>query len=104
MGVDYNAFLGIGKRFDNKEDVKEFLKKHAFLNDDHIAHVFDGGALDGVIAECLDCYSGEDWFVGFEVGGEHPDTLINNVVEVHERWDAMFKDVAPRVIHAVKIW
>lgn len=104
MSVDYDPFIGIGKRFNSKDDVREFLKKHALLNDGQLEHLIEGNTLDGLSAICLDCYSGEDWFVGFEFYGDQPDTLINNVVEAHERWKAMFKDIEPRVIHAVKIW
>jgi len=105
MSVDYEAFLGIGKRFDSELEVKDFLLQKTDLTIAQIECMIDGGTHIGMcVACCLDYYSGEDWFVGFEIGGEQPDTLINNVVDAHERWKAIFKDVEPRVVHAVKVW
>lgn len=104
MSVDYDAVLGIGKRFYTKEETGEFILSHTNLTVDQVKCLEDGGSPLGMTFTCLDCYSGEDWFVGFEIGGESPDTLINHVVDAHERWKAIFKDVEPRVVHAVKIW
>jgi hypothetical protein len=104
MGVDFDAFLGIGKRFTSESAAKDFLVNHTQLSDDRIDYMLDGGEHKGMSATCLDCYSGQDWFVGFEVGGDAPDTLINNVVDAHERWDEMVQDCPARVVHAVKVW
>lgn len=105
MGVDYNAFLGIGKRLDSELEVKDFLLQKTYLTSEQIECMIDGGTHLGMSIVCLDCYSGEDWFVGFEMrdtAGVPPDTLINNVVDAHGRWDAIFK-IPPWVVHAVKI-
>jgi archaellum biogenesis ATPase FlaH len=105
MSVDYNALLGIGRRFSEEAEVKDFLLQKTDLSIEQIEHMLEGnlGYL-GMSVVCLDCYSGEDWFVGFEIGGEQPDTLINSVVDAHERWKAVFSGVDPRVVHAVKIY
>lgn len=104
MSVDYDALLGIGKRFSAVEEAGEFILSHTNLTVDQVECLEDGGDHQGMTLTCLDCYSGEDWFVGFEIGGDSPDTLINHVVDAHERWKAIFKSVEPRVVHAVKIW
>ena len=104
MSADYNAFLGIGKRFLDKKGVIDFLDKNTNLLKEEIEAMLDGETNRCMSVECLDCYSGQDWFVGFEVGGDAPDTLIINVVDTHERWDEIVQDCPARVVHAVKIW
>jgi hypothetical protein len=104
MSIYHEAFLGIGKRFDKEWRVVDFLAENTYLTEDQITDMCDGGTHLGMSVVCLDCYQGNDWFVGFEVGGDSPDTLISHVVDAHERWKAIFKSVEPRVVHAVKIW
>lgn len=104
MSVDYDSVLGIGRRFDAQWRVEDFLAEHTDLNEDEIGNMFDGGSINGMSIVCLNCYSGQDWFVGYEIGGANPEALINNVVDAHECWKVMFKGIEPRVIHAVKVW
>jgi hypothetical protein len=104
MSTEHDALLGIGRRFSNDKDAAHFIAGNTNLTEEQIARMFEGGTHLGMSVECLDCYGGADWFVGFEVGGDVPDVLIGNVVDAHERWDAIFKDVAPRVIHAVRVY
>lgn len=105
MGVDYDAFLGIGKRFARKWQVENFLIENTGFSETEIDNMIDHGLDEqGVSVTCLNQYSGEDWFVGFEIGGEFPNKLISNVVDAHERWEEMFRGVEARVVHAVKVW
>jgi hypothetical protein len=103
MGVDYNAFLGIGKRFRSKEEAVEFVASELGLSDEQ-AEKFDEyeeiGGVD-VMIKCLDCYGGDDYFVGFEIGGSDADDLKDNVCAADEAWKAHFPHIQARVIHTV---
>jgi hypothetical protein len=107
MGVDYDAFLGIGKRFLDKEEVVDFLDKNTNLLKEEIEAMLDGETNSCMSIVCLDCYSGQDWFVGYEVSideGTMCSGLMGDVVNAHARWIENFGDVPARVVHAVKIW
>lgn len=104
MGVDYDAFLGIGKRFGSKTKAEEFLQTITYLTDEQIECMLDGGTHLGMTVECLDCYNDDGYFVGFEIGAESPDELANSVFDAHARWKAIFNNVPARVVHTVKVW
>lgn len=101
MSTYYEAFLGIGKRFASEEEVKNFLKKHAF-DDEQIEGVVDGVRYEGVSVERLDWV---DWFVGFEVGdANEAEEFSGNVMYAHKAWQDKFPDEECRVVHDVKAW
>lgn len=103
MGVDYNAFLGIGKRFNSKQKAVEFLQEFAKLDDGQIEDMLDGGyALPTFLQlKCLDCYNGDDWFVGFPANSDAPDVLSDDVASSAEIWDALFPQTECRVVLTV---
>ena len=104
MSVDYDAFLGIGKRFSDKDEAVNYIITNTYLEEPQIEAMIDGGTHLGMCVVCLDSYSGQDWFVGFEIGCDTYASLSYHVVDAHERWKAMFPKSDPRVVHAVKIW
>jgi hypothetical protein len=108
MSVDYDVFLGIGKRFLDKEEALDFLNKNTNLLKEEIEAMLDGETHSCMSIVCLDCYySGQDWFVGYEVSIVSEtmcSALIGDVVNAHARWLEKFGDIPARVVHAVKIW
>jgi hypothetical protein len=106
MGVDYDAFLGIGRRMCSKEKVKQFLLENLAVDESWIEPLFDGETQQGLEVQCLDCYSGEDWFVGFTVeSSDVPGVFSDNVIDAAEAWTEMFgMETCCRVVHTVKIW
>jgi hypothetical protein len=89
---------------DSEWRVEDFLSEHTWLTSEQITDMSEGGQHLGMHIVCLNCNNGQDWFVGFEVGGEQPDALVSNVMDAYGRWCAIFKDVEPRVVYAVKVW
>jgi hypothetical protein len=103
MSTVYEAFLGIGRRFSDEMEVKDFLLQKTDLSTERIEKLLEGDCHLGMCVVCLDC-NGDDWFVGFEIGCDTYVALSYHVVDAHERWKDMFPTSAPRVVHAVKIW
>ena len=103
MSVDHSAFLGIGRRMSSEEEVKKFLLENLTVDESWIAPLFDGVAQQGLEVHCLDCYNGDDWFVGFVVNSSAvPGVLSDNVIDAAEAWDEMFgMETHCRVVHCV---
>jgi hypothetical protein len=103
MSTEYEPFVGIGRRFDSEWRIEDFLSEHTYLTSEQITDMLEGGTHLGMHIMCLNCSNGQDWFVGFEVGGEKASDLIGSVADAHARWAAIFT-VEPRVVYAVKIY
>lgn len=102
MGVDYSAFLGIGRRFMSREEAEDFVAKSLLLSEGRIEELFDGGDYKGAEVVCLDHYNADDWFVGFRVGKtQEPEELSGDVMYAKNDWEEMFVNEPARVIWAV---
>jgi hypothetical protein len=103
MAVDYDAFLGIGRRFNSKREALEFVASEFPLSDEQVEEFDQYEEITDVdvIIKCLDHYGGDDYFVGFEIGGADADSLRDSVIDADEAWKAAFPHVQSRVIHAV---
>jgi hypothetical protein len=103
MGADFNAFLGIGKRFRSKEEAVEFIASEAYLSDEQADLLMDNEYVEDLDVEirCLDHYSCDDYFVGFEVGGDNVESLNDSVCAADQAWKETFPHIQARVIHTV---
>ena len=102
MGVNHNAFLGIGRRFDDEDSAIHFVANALCVDEGWIDQLFEGQSQQGLEAVCLDFYSGEDWFVGFRVGKtQEPEELSGDVMYAKNAWEEMFPGEEARVVWAV---
>lgn len=103
MSVDYDAFLGIGRRFGNKNLVERFLQAQQSFTDKQVEELLDTNWCEytGCEIKCLDSYNGDDWFVGFSVSDDSPSTLENSVRNAVIGWEQTFPDNPARVVWAV---
>jgi hypothetical protein len=105
MSIDYDAFLGIGKRFSSKDEAIEFVASELSLTDEQVEEFEEYEEIGdvAVMIKCLDCYAGDDFFVGFEVGGSDADDLKDSVIDADKAWKEHFPHIQGRVVHAVVV-
>jgi hypothetical protein len=93
----------------SEDEVKEFLLEHYNrLEKCHVEQLNAGWDFDELIpylevdVNCLDCYNGDDWFVGFRVGKtQQANELSDNVADAVNLWEQGFPGVEGRVVWAV---
>lgn len=112
MGVDYRAVLAIGLEFEDANECVELLREH--LTGEDLQSLEDEG--DSYISEitynhdklplveCLNCYSGYGWYVGFWVNVRDVERFSENVAEAIRKWNKMFPDTPAEIIHTVRIY
>lgn len=108
MSVDYSGFFGVGEIFYKKNELIEYLNnKNLFdsvdedkFDDDPESCMWDKCKMSCL---CLDAYSGNNWFVGYEIYSTDVDTLVNILTESKKRWKTIMQDDA-KVILDVKVF
>jgi hypothetical protein len=109
MGVDYNAVIGIGKEFYDKYEAIDFLESHNVLTDEDRNEIEEDGFSEWlynntkVEGRLLNYYSGDYYFVGYELSCGDPESFRKSFEEGMENWDSYFPDVAPEVIKTVQV-
>ena len=107
MGVSYTPILGIGKEFDDEEDVIDFLQKHDLLSED--ADLEDGVSevmyhhSSGVNVELLNYYSGCGYFVGFPFYVRNINGIQDTLEKAVNKWHEVFPDEDCSVVHTVRV-
>lgn len=110
MGVDYRAVIGIGKEFESTSEVVDFLEQHSLLTDEDQEVIEDEGVEEWgyssgkVEVVCLNCYSGNYYFVGYELSCRDPESFRKSFEEGMENWDKLFPNEAPDMIKTVRVY
>lgn len=107
MGVDYRAVIGIGKEFECKSEIVDFLEAHNVLADEDREGIEEHGIEEGqdkVEVVCLDCYSGNYYFVGYELSCSDPESFRKSFDYGMECWKSYFPSLAPDMIKTVKVY
>jgi len=109
MGVDYTAVLAVGKEFTSVTKAERFMREHGLLTEFTEDEVEDMG-----LAECvdgsgrslkfqsLDLYSGGYYYLGFTLDPRSVDSFRKDFEEAVEKWDKLFPDSPPDMIHTVR--
>jgi len=109
MGVDYNAVIAIGKTFYDKDEAQEYLMSANILSETDIEEIevdgfeewlYNNGKING---ECLNCYTGDYYYIGFDISVCNPETFRKSFEEGMKQWNQLFPSVAPDVIKTVRI-
>lgn len=110
MGVDYSPVLLVGKTFDDEYELEAFVMRHIELSEEDNEYIEDEGfscfAQETTLfdCQCLNCYSGYGYVVGFDIGRPKPETFKEDVDKAISKWNALFKDEKYDIIHTVRIW
>lgn len=116
MGFSTTAVLAIGKDFDYKEDMFEFLKTHKLItaeqlkllnnSEDWECDLYDFINITLALPDfqCLNYYSDEEYYVGYKLSVHNiianPEKFAQDVNKATENWKALFSS-NPSVIHRV---
>lgn len=110
MGVDYRAVIGVGKTFDDKYEAGAFLERSGILTDEDREQIEEDGLNEWgynngkVEVECLDCYRGDYYFVGYELSCADPESFLKSFEEATENWDKLFPNDAADMVKTVKVY
>lgn len=109
MGIDYRAVLGVGTTLDTKYEVLEFLEENGLLPEDEREYLEENGvtefAHDSRIEVIgLNAYSGERFFIGYELSPREPDLFLIAVGRSVGHWKLHIKTTEPEIIHTVKVY
>lgn len=109
MGVDYNAVVGIGKEFYDKSEVVDFLEQYNVLDDEDRDQIDADGLSEWlynnekVDGRLLNYYSGDYYFVGYELSCSSPEAFKESFDDGMKRWAKLFVGIAPDVIKTVQV-
>lgn len=109
MGISYSAVIGIGKEFSDSYEAESFLEQHNILTDDDREVIEEDGLSEWLYSNkkvegrLLNYYSGDYYFVGYELSCSDPESFRKSFEEGMENWDKYFPDVAPDVIKTVQV-
>ncbi len=97
MSTDYSAVAMYGKYFRSRNDLKDFIEEiYPDAEVDYDA-IYEVPALDGMVIECLNAYSGEHFILGYNVAiGETLD-------EYRMKWDIAFPGVEAKTHLEVRV-
>ncbi len=110
MGVDYRAVVGVGKEFNDKWEAQSFLEQHEILTKDDLEEIEEDGLEEWSYKDnkievvCLDAYSGDYYFVGYELSCSDPESFRKSFEDATEQWDKLFPNLAPDVVKTVKVY
>lgn len=112
MGIDYNALLYVGKKFDDVSEATDFIKKANFLSETDKEELEEIGLPEFLDTyphlggESIDSYNGYGFIIGYDLSSYvyEPETYLAAYKESVRDWYELFKDVKPEIIHEVKVW
>lgn len=109
MGVDYNAVIAIGKTFDGKYEAQDYLESAGVLSEKDLEEIDEDGFEewlynnDKIGGQCLNCYSGDYYYIGFEISVRDPKSFRKSFEDGMEQWDKLFPSDSPDVIKTVRV-
>lgn len=108
MSVNYSAVFGVGVEFETTEEARDWLSTKGFeCTDEQINyHGFEDAyeiLPDGVIIECLNCYTGEGWAVYAPIYVWEIKTLAERFTNAVNKWREAFGE-EPETIHTVRVY
>ena len=110
MGVDYAAVIAVGKTFDDKGELLDFVRQHYHISEEEEDEIEEDGytewlyshpILDG---EMLDCYRGDYCYLGYSISCSSPEAFKQSFEDGMEQWKSVFPNVEPDVIRTVKVY
>ena len=110
MGVDYRAVVGIGKEFENTYEILEFLEANNVLDDEDREAIEEDGVEEWgygqnkVEVVCLDCYSGNYYFMGYELSCTDPESFRKSFEDGMSNWDKYFPNDEATMIKTVRVY
>jgi hypothetical protein len=111
MGVDYRAFLGYGKTFDDQQEAIDFILERGKieLSEEELEELyndpqdfFNNEKWQWIELECMNYYRGYPWFVGHSVS-VHSGDLSDNAKLAKETFTKVFGE-EPQLIHKVIVY
>ena len=108
MSIDYDVVLAVGKQFDDPREAFEFLQANAYFKTKQYEDVCSECSLEDALpnylnGQCLNCYSGDGFYLGFDVYGDTVEELEDKIHAAAARWARMFPKVTPDIIKTVRI-
>lgn len=108
MGVDHSVGLGVGKQFDSKSEAIDFIEEHLSLTEEEYEDMeSDLGSFTykQVQVDCMDCYSGNSWFVGVPfIQYGTPEEFLDDVTASIAGWKEVFPNVEAEIVCEVSVW
>lgn len=110
MGIRYCAIIAIGKEFEDEIEALGFLHDNGYLlseqdeiniENDGLSECLSGINLDG---DCLDYYSGNGYYLGFDINCSNPDKFKSTYEKGIEEWSKLFPTVEYRIIKTVQTY
>lgn len=105
MSVDYTAILAIGKEFDERSEAELFIVNNKLATEEEIEEadglsewLYNHDKLDG---DCLNHYSGNGFYVGFDISCRDPESFAKSFAEGMDKWNALFPNSPAEVVHTV---
>lgn len=109
MGIDYHAIVAIGKTFDDKSEAQDYLESANILTEADLDEIEDDGFEewlynnDKIGGQCLNCYSGDYYYIGFDISVRDPESFRKSFEDGMEQWDKLFPSDPPDVIKTVRV-
>jgi hypothetical protein len=110
MSVDYSAIVAIGKEFDDKYEAQNFLESNGVLSEEDLTEIEEGDGFeewlynnDKIGGQCLDCYNGDYYYVGFDISVRDVESFRKSFEEGMEQWDKLFPSIVPDVIKTIRV-
>lgn len=105
MGTSYTAVLAVGKEFESKRELREFLDEHGKLEN------YSEEELDDITecvpnsmqADCLDLYTGYGYYIGRRISSAGPVDFKRDFDLGMANWEKEFPGVPASIIHTVRI-
>ena len=103
MGVNYRAVVAIGREFYDTGEAKDFIRNNMKLNEDDEELLSDslGEFLETGVGGCLNLYTGEHWYVGFDISCRSPEAFEKSFNDGVKTWKEMFPDEEFEIINTV---
>ena len=110
MSTNYYAIIAIGKEFDSKSEVIDFLEEHNILDDENRDQIEDIGLVEwldcndkNVYGQLLNYYSGDYYYVGYPLSTSNPDAFKESFDKARIDWEHKFPHVDPDMIKTVQV-
>lgn len=109
MGVNYSAVIAIGKEFDDKYEAQQFLEDNGILSEKDLEEIDEEGLSEWLynndkIGGGRLNYSGDYYYVGFDLSVRDPESFRKSFEEGMEQWDKLFPNDPPDMIKTVRVY
>lgn len=104
MGTYYSPILAVGFVKDVC-DMESFIEK--YFNKNEFEDTWDVSDWleynDVVEGGCLDCYSGDEFWIGYRLDCSNPEKFKETFDKAMEKWQNISKDLQPEIVLEVRV-